>query len=361
MIAALISLLLLGQAPKPVALCYNLKAQISRADRDRLRLLPGFPGFQSAIFYRLPDSGYRVDVTCAGDTTPRSFHISSGQFYRIQELVFRFDATVTSWAEMPTGYEEYRALWRGIGDWANQPLPTASAPAPVEHRDADHIVNVLSGAACGSGVGAAIGVAAGTRLRETRRDSVYLPYTYYNYCMEGSPPDTGHWWKKWTTDVFELDSRAVPIGVTAGAVAGGAAGIGLGAAERGARAPTRNESLPPIRDLTGVPISETELRSRMEIGHRALNSLLGLSGASAVGLGLGYIASIWAHSWALRNHHADSLEFKGLGNSLTIPILTIWLGTALKVTWLGYQSGELEDRRDALIRIRRERFGLTGR
>jgi hypothetical protein len=360
MLAVLATVALIAQAPtpEPVRPAFFLDSEISRIDRDLLRLFPGFTDFENATWFRLPDSSYAVGIRCAGDSVPKRFEVSAAQFNRIRDYVLGYPTVARLWCEGENGWESYRALWLGIGDWAERSPPPTSPGRPTRPSLTNRVIDAISGAACGAGLGTAVGIVAGTKLLETRRDSVYLLYSRYGCSEGGGPPDTGHYWKKWTTDVYRLDPFAVPLGAAAGTLPGAAAGYGLGKLQRRKDHDRPAPMFRRERDLDGLPISENEIHSRMGIEHRALNSALALTGATALGYALAFIASDWAYASAIRNHHADSLEFRGLGNALTIPVVTITLGTALKLTWLGYRIGENQDRNTALAKIRRERFGL---
>lgn len=316
---------------------------IDSDERHRYHLFPGIAGFDSAAFQQVSDGRRQAVVWRTPDKVER-YPVSARQLQRIGYFVDHYAEFVPELAALPDGREAYRDIWRGISDWQQDSAALVARYGllgPGKEERTNRVVNAVSGAACGIGLGSVAGTAAGTRYTGPRPESAWV-----------STGCTSGFWEHYLVHVYELDYRIWDAGLATGLAAGGGAGWWLGSKpDRDAARRSRLAAL----DFFGEPINETEVRLKMGTDQRAACTFLAGLGGGVAGAGLGLLASVVVRSIVLQDHYHDYVDLGRMGIAFDLPIVALAIAGTVQAGYGGWRLGERLDREAALNAIQRAR------
>jgi hypothetical protein len=331
-----------------VAVSPAVGAEIDAVERRRFHLFPGVEDFAAAGFSRLPDSTYSLEITYGSARTVQ-YPIAPEQFRRIGYYVDHYGEVVRELAAVPGGRAAYLDLWQGIG---RSPGDTGTRPVHPPPRAAwtNRIVDGLSGAACGLGVGGTVGAMTAIKFVESRQESVMT-----HDCQSGVS-----YWYHYAVDVYDVNRGTYAAAAGAGFAAGAGAGWLNGSSRDrlSARAVLERKGVAAY-DLFGDPITDHEVRSHMPASNRILNSFLGMSAGWVAGASVGLLATAIARGVVLRPSAWDTIIIRHDGFTFDLPLIAFALGGTLRGAIVGYNLGERQDWRDAVEVLKRERLVLA--
>jgi hypothetical protein len=330
-----------------VAVSPGVGAEIDAVERRRFHLFPGVEDFASAGFSRMPDSTYSLEITYGSAQTVQ-YPIAPEQFRRIGYYVDHYGEVVKELAAVPGGRAAYLDLWQGIGP---SPGDTGTGPIHPPPRAAwtSRVVDGLSAAACGLGVGGTIGAMTAIKFVESRQESVLT-----HGCLFGEK-----YWYHYSVDVYDVNRTTYGAAAGAGLAAGGAAGWlkGSSQARRDRQAALERKGIAAY-DLFGDPIADHEVRRRMPASNRILNTFLGTSAGWVAGASVGLLAVAIARGVVLRPSAWDTIIIKHDGFTFDLPLIAFALGGTLRGAYVGYNYGERQDWSEAVEALKRERLAL---
>ena len=272
--------------------------------------------------------------------------MSADQFVRIGRYIDNFEQVVPELAALPEGRQMYFDLWQGLGRELDSSESALHAAAP-ESRWAGRVVDGLSGAACGLGIGGAVGAISATEFVSTRHDSV-LKYG----CLGGED-----YWYHYSVDIYDLNRGTYAAVASPGLAAGAGAGYLLGRAhDRRSLAVAKARRGIADYDFFGDPITELEVRKRMVASNRIGWTILGTLSGWIVGTGAGLIATSITRGIMFKPNKWDTIIVRNDGFSLDIPLIALSLGGAVRGAWLGYRRGNQADWRNAVALLKQERL-----
>jgi hypothetical protein len=321
--------------------------EVDARERRLYHLFPGCPDFSSATFLRLPDSTYAVDMRTSRTPVAERLAVSHEQLLRIGRYIDDFEAIVPELASLPDGESLYHDLWAGLR-CAPEPTLTTVRGGPSQPEWTDRLVNTITGAACGLGIGSAIGAAAAIEFTETRQDSVLR-----------STCGGEHYWYHYSIDYYELDRGRYATLAGSGTAAGGAAGwlVGRSSDRKRTAAAAARRGLAGY-DFFGDPIAETDVQSRLSPPNRIGWTLLGATSGFAVGASVGLIMASVVRGIAFKPTAWDTIVIKNDGFSLDVPLIALSVAGLLRGAHLGYSHGLRLDWQHALADAKRERLRL---
>jgi hypothetical protein len=322
--------------------------QIDPAERRSFHLFPGSDDFSSAVFYRMPDSTYAVELRTLFLPAGQRYPVAEEQFRRIGHYIDDFENIIPELASLPDGQSLYFDLWAGIGRIPERPFPAPRA-APGESEWTNRIINCASGAACGLGIGGTLGAISAIKFAETRQESVLT-----HGCWDGE----GYWYH-YSVDYYDLNAETYAAAAGAGTAAGGAAGWLVGQARD-----RRNLGNAVARrgiadyDFFGGPIAETEVQTHLLPQNRVGWTFLGATSGFVVGTGLGLVLTSIARGIIFRPTHWDSIIVRNDGFALDLPLIALSLDGILKGAHLGYRRGMQLDWKEAVEATKREHLRI---
>ncbi|MBM3331993.1 hypothetical protein FJY68_09120 [candidate division WOR-3 bacterium] len=330
-----------------VAVSPGVGAEINAVERRRFHLFPGIEDFASAGFSLMPDSAYSLTIADGSGRTVQ-YPIAPEQFRRIGYYVDHYGEVVNELAAVPGGRAAYLDLWQGIGE---NPGDTGTRPIHPPPRAAwtSQVVDGLTGAACGLGVGSTIGAMTAIKFVESRQESVLI-----HGCMSG-----GGSWYYYSVDVYDLDRTTYGAAAGAGFAAGAGAGWlqGSSQARRGCEAARERKGV-AAHDLFGDPITDHEVRRRMQADNRNLSTILGAATGWVAGASVGLLAVAIARGVVLRPNAWDTIIIRHDGFSFDLPLIVFSLAGLLRGAYVGYNLGERQDWSAAVDALKRERLVL---
>jgi hypothetical protein len=330
-----------------VAVSPRLGAEINAVERRRFHLFPRVEDFVSAGFSRMPDSTYSLEIT-DGSARTVTYSIAPEQFRRIGYYVDHYGEVVKELAAVPGGRAAYLDLWQDIGPSAGD---TGTRPVHPPPRAAwtSRVVDGLSGAACGLGVGSTIGAMTAIKFVESRQESVLT-----HDCLSAVS-----YWYHYSVDVYDVNRGTYAAAAGAGLAAGAGAGWIKGSYQdrRSAKAVLERKGVAAY-DLFGDPITDREVRTRMLAGNRYLSTFLGVSAGWVAGATVGLLAVALARGVVLRPSAWDTIIIKHDGFTFDLPLIAFALGGTLRGAYVGYNLGERQDWREAVEVLKRERLVL---
>lgn len=322
--------------------------EIDAAERRAFHLFPGCADFSSAVFYRMPDSSFAVELRATPLPTGQRYPLSEERFRRIGRYIDDFENIVPELASLPDGESLYYDLWIGIG---RPPENTRASPrgAPDGSQWSNRIVNCATGAACGLGIGSTVGAVKAIEFVATRQESILR-----RGCLFGE-----EYWYHYSVDYYDLDRARYAAYAGTGTAVGGAAGWLTGQA-RDRRSLTNAVVRRGLAgyDFFGDPIAETEVRTHLWPQNRVGWTFLGSMSGFVIGTGAGLILTSIARGIIFRPTQWDSIIVKDDGFSLDVPLIALSVAGLVKGAHLGYRHGMQLDWKDALEDTKRERLRL---
>jgi hypothetical protein len=322
--------------------------QIDPAERRMYHLFPGSDDLSSAVFYRMPDSTYAVELRTTSLPAGQHYPVSEEQFRRIGRYIDDFENIVPELASLPDGQSLYFNLWTGIGRIPERPFLT-SRGAPGESEWTNRIINCATGAACGLGISGTVGAVGAIDFVESRQESVLI--------QACSSPDA--YWYHYSVDYYDLDRGTYAAPAGAGTAAGGAAGwlVGQGRDRRNRTNAVARRGIAGY-DFFGDPIAETEVRTNLLPQNRVGWTFLGTTTGFVVGTGVGLVLTSIARGLIFKPTQWDSIVVRNDGFALDLPLLALSFSGLLKGAHLGYRRGMQFDWNDAVEQTKRERLRL---
>jgi len=337
----------LPDSPEVIAVSSLVGTEIDVAERRLYHLFPDCADFSSAVFIQLPDSTFAVDIRTSPTPAAKRYAVSGQRFLRIGRYIDDFEAIVAELASLPDGESLYRDLWAGIG-CTPEPRRTVVRDAPGQSEWTDRLVNIATGAACGLGIGSAVGAAAAIEFTDTRQESIFR-----------TTCGGDHYWYHYSVDYYELDRGRYGALAGGGAAAGGTAGwlTGRSSDKKRLAAAAARRGLAGY-DFFGDPISETEVQSRLSPANRFGWSLLGATSGFVVGTSVGLLLTSIVRGIVFKPSAWDTIVVKNDGFSLDVPLIALSVAGLLKGTHLGYSHGLRLDWKNALDDAKAERLRL---
>ena len=322
--------------------------QIDPAERQSFHLFPGSNDFSSAVFYRMPDSTFAVELRTTSVPAGQRYPVSEEQLRRIGRYIDDFENLVPELASLPDGQSLYFNLWTGIGRAPERPL-SAPRGAPGESEWTNRIINCASGAACGLGIGGTVGAISAIKFAETRQESILS-----HGCLGGE-----EYWYYYAVDYYDLNPGTYAAAAGAGTAAGGAAGWLVGQTrDRHNRAHAVARRGIAGYDFFGDPIAETEVQTHLLPQNRVGWTFLGTTSGFVVGTGLGLVLTSIARGIIFKPTRWDSIIVRNDGFALDLPLIALSLDGILKGAHLGYRRGMQLDWKQAVEDTKREHLNL---
>jgi len=330
-----------------VAVSPRVGAEIDARERRSFHLFPGLEDFTSAVFFRMPDCTYSLEITTDSAKVSR-YPVTPERFRRIGHYVDRYEEVVGELGALPNGQATYFDLWQGIG---RSPKDTGAHPVSPPPRAActNLAMDGLTGAAFGLGAGGTIGAMGAIKFMESRQESLEM-HDCWGY---------GSYWYHYSVDVYDVN-RGTYAGVAgAGLAAGAGAGLALGAAQarRGGAATLERRGVAGY-DLFGDPITDREVRQRMQAPNRILCTFLGMSTGWVVGASVGLLAVAIARGVVFQPNAWDTIIIRHDGFTFDLPLIAFALGGTLRGAYVGYGLGERQDWKEAVEDVKRERLAV---
>ncbi len=321
--------------------------EIDASERSRFHLFPGIIDFESAQFLLMPDSSHWVEVRTAAEPAGWRRPLESEQFRRIGRFIDRYEELAPELAAMSGGQALYFDLWTGVGGPGATP-DSIPDPAAAAARSCG-VVDGLSAAACGLGLGSIAGAIAGTKFVETRQESLVV-----HGCLSGEP-----YWYHFLVDIYELNQGTYAAYAGTGLAVGSGAGWLAGQVrDRHVRRAVASQEGIVAFDFFGEPISEAEVRSRLRTSDRVVWTSVGATAGWTLGTCAGLVLTALARSIIFRPTQWDSIIVRGDGFSLDLPLIALGISGALQGGRWGYAKGARADWRRTLDLVRRERLRL---
>jgi hypothetical protein len=330
-----------------VAVSPRVGEQIDAKERRMFHLFPGIEDFSSAAFFRMPDSTFSLTITTEPAQVSR-YPVAPDQFRRIADYVDRFEEVVGELGALPNGQATYLSLWQGIGRSARD-TGTGPVGPPPRPGWASKVVDGLTGAAFGLGVGGTVGAMTAIKFVESRQESLQV-----HDCSE-----MGSHWYYYSVDVYDVN-RGTYAGVAgAGLAAGTGAGLALGTAQarRGGVAMKSRKGIAGY-DLFGDPITDYQIRQRMQAPNRILCTFLGMSTGWVVGAGAGLLAVAIARGVVFHPNTWDTIIVRHDGFTFDIPLIAFALAGTMRGAYVGYGLGERQDWKEAVEDVKRQRLAI---
>jgi|WetSurMetagenome_2_1015567.scaffolds.fasta_scaffold232939_2 hypothetical protein len=330
-----------------VAVSPRIGDQIDAKERRMFHMFPGVENFNSAAFFRMPDGTYFLAIT-TDSTQTRQYPVTPEQFGRITNYVDHFEELVGELGALPNGHTTYLDLWQGIGRSAKDTGATPAGPPP--HAGwTSQVVDGLTGAACGLGVGGTIGAMSAIKFVESRQESLLV-----HDCFE-----LGSHWYHYSVDVYDVNRGTYAGAAGAGLAAGTGTGLMLGTSQaRRSRVIATPRKGVAGYDLFGDPITDYEVRQRMQAPNRILCTFLGISTGWVVGASAGLLAVAIARGVVFHPNTWDTIIIRHDGFTFDLPLIAFALGGTLRGAYVGYSLGERQDWREAVEDLKRERLAV---
>lgn len=319
--------------------------QIDARERRMFHMFPGVESFTSAAFFRMPDSTYSLEITADSAQVSR-YAVTPERFRRIANYVDHFENVVGELGALPNGQATYFDLWQGIG---RSPKDTGAYPVRPPPRAAwtGPVMDGLTGAACGLGVGGTIGAMTAIKFVESRQESLET-----HDCWGFSS-----YWYHYSVDVYDVNRGTYAGAAGAGLAAGTGTGLVLGTSQaRRSRVVTRTRKGVAGYDFFGDPITDYEVRQRMQASNRVLCTFLGTSTGWVVGASAGLLAVAIARGVVFHPNAWDTIIVRHDGFTFDLPLIAFALGGTLRGAYVGYNLGERQDWKEAVEDLKQERL-----
>jgi hypothetical protein len=328
-----------------VAVSPRVGAAIDAQERRVFHLFPGVEDFTSAAFFRMPDSAYSLEVTTDSAQISR-YPVAPERFRRIGNYVDHCEELVGELAASPDGQARYFDLWQGIGP---SPKDTGAYPVRPPPRAAwtGPVMDGLTGATLGLGVGGTIGAVTAIKFVESRQESLKV-----TDCLTG-----GSYWYPYSVDVYDVNLVTYADAAGAGLAAGTGTGLLLGTAQaRRGRVVALGRKGVAGYDFFGDPITDYQVRQRMQASNRVLCTFLGTSTGWVAGASIGLLAMAIARDVVFRPNAWDTIIVRHDGFTFDLPLITFSIGGALRGAYVGYNLGERQDWKEAVEDLKQERL-----
>jgi hypothetical protein len=328
-----------------VAVSPRVGEQIDAKERRMFHMFPGVENFSWAAFFRMPDSTFSLEIATDPAQVSR-YAVSPERFRRIGNYVDHFEELVGELGALPNGQATYLGLWQGIGPSARDTGATPAGPPP--HAGwTSQIADGLTGAACGLGVGGTIGAMTAIKFVESRQESLEV-YDCMGY--------GGHWYH-YSVDVYDVNRGTYAGAAGAGLAAGTGTGLVLGTSQaRRSRVVTRTRKGVAGYDFFGDPITDYEVRQRMQASNRVLCTFLGTSTGWVVGASASLLAVAIARGVVFHPNAWDTIIVRHDGFTFDLPLIAFALGGTLRGAYVGYNLGERQDWKEAVEDLKQERL-----
>jgi hypothetical protein len=328
-----------------VAVSQRVGEQIGAKERRMFHMFSGVENFTSAAFSRMPDSTYFLEITADSAQVSR-FPVTPERFRRIGNYVDHYEELVGELGALPNGQATYFDLWQGMGRRARD---TGAGPVgpPPRAGWTSQVVDGLTGAACGLGVGGTIGAMSAIKFVESRQESLQV-----SDCLE-----LGSHWYYYSVDVYDVSRGTYADAAGAGLAAGTGAGLALGTsqARRGRVVTSRRKGVAGY-DLFGDPITDYQVRQRMQASNRVLCTFLGISTGWVVGASAGLLAVAIARGVVFHPNAWDTIIVRHDGFTFDLPLIAFALGGTLRGAYIGYNLGERQDWKETVEDLKQERL-----
>ena len=330
-----------------VAVSPRVGDRIDAKERRMFHMFPGIENFASATLFRMPDSTFSLAITTDPAQISR-YAVSPEQFRRIGNYVDHFEELVGELGALPNGQATYLNLWQEIGRSARDTGATPAGPPPRAGWTSQ-VVDGLTGAACGLGVGGTIGAMTAIKFVESRQESVQV-----HDCFE-----IGSHWYYYSVDVYDVNRGTYAGAAGAGLAAGTGAGLLLGTSQaRRSCVATKSRKGIAGYDLFGDPITDYQVRQRMQAPNRILCTFLGMSTGWVAGASVGLLAVAMARGVVFHPNAWDTIIIRHDGFTFDLPLIAFALGGTLRGAYVGYSLGERQDWKEAVEDLKRERLAL---
>lgn len=330
-----------------VAVNPRVGASIDAQERRLFHLFPGIQDLTSAAFLRMPDSTYSLEITTDSTQVSR-YPVAPEQFRRIGNYVDHCEELVGELAASPDGQAKYFDLWQGIGP---SPKDTGAYPVRPPPRPAwtGPVLDGLTGATLGLGVGGTIGAMTAVKFVESRQESLRT-----SDCLFGE-----EYWYHYSVDVYDLNRGTYATAAGAGLGAGTGTGLLLGTAQaRRGRVVTMGRKGVAGYDFFGDPITDDQVRQRMQASNRVLCTFLGTSTGWVAGASIGLLAMAIARNAVFRPNAWDTIIVRHDGFTFDLPLIAFSIGGALRGAYIGYNLGERQDWKETFEDLKQERLAI---